>query len=203
MQLMFPPTCQGKGAGASSPSSSRCLSMLLPLCQMWSFPFHFCLRRNLHTQWREIENGMFVSLPWERKGSSWKTPHTAFNILFWGTRDRWEICDWFCFLGATFPPRWQLWANKPVGAAVSLPFISRVMIRLHNTLRAQTFTIRHNDAHCHSTDVFRTSALISLENVFLMHSLLPLPKKKKNGAWFSSRAPALFSGGVFSSLFDN
>lgn len=53
------------------------------------------------------------------------------------------------------------------------------MIRLHNTLRAQTFAIRHNDAHCHSVDDSKNSALISLGNVFLMHSPFSPSKKKK------------------------
>lgn len=53
------------------------------------------------------------------------------------------------------------------------------MIRLHNTLRAQTFAIRRNDAHCHSVDDSKNSALISLGNVFLMHSPFSPSKKKK------------------------
>lgn len=52
------------------------------------------------------------------------------------------------------------------------------MIRLHTRLCTQTFAIRHNDAHCYSSDVFSTSPLISLENASLMCSLF-----LKKGAW--------------------
>lgn len=63
MQLIFPPTCQEKEWERHRPHPGSVYLCYYHRINCEAFPFLFSLHRNLRTQWKEIENGMFVSLP--------------------------------------------------------------------------------------------------------------------------------------------
>lgn len=82
MQLIFPPTCQGKEWERHRPHPGGVYLCYYHRVSCEAFPFFSLLAENLHTQWREIENGMFVSLPRRATEALEKNPRSPFNILF-------------------------------------------------------------------------------------------------------------------------
>lgn len=125
---------------------------------MFIYLITFPLRGNLHARWKAIRDGVLRRFH-GRETKSFPALPVNCSYRSRQMRDLWLILP---PVGYFFALRWQLWANKPVvEAAVGPALARRVMMRRRGALCAQTFAIRHNDAHCHSSDVFSTSALIS------------------------------------------
>lgn len=165
MHLIFPPTCLKRSGERHRlhPGSVYLCYYRRINCRALS-PFFSPFTEISMLSGKRLRMGCLSVCLGEKRKLLKKNPHSPFNILFEALEiDERYVID-FASWGLLFCLHWQLWASKPVEAAVSLAFIRLVMIRLHSTLCAQTFAIRHNDAHCHSSDVFSTSPLISLEN---------------------------------------
>lgn len=165
-QLIFPNTWQENNWERHRPGS-------VYLCyyrhgSYKAFPFFSLFTDISILRRKRLRMGCSSVLPWRETEALEKNPHSYLKILFEALEiDEGYVID-FASWGLLFSPRWQLWVNKPVEAAVSLAFIRRVMITLNSSLCAQTFAIRHNDEYCHSCSDFTTFGLISLENAFLV-----------------------------------